>query len=100
MPADFRPECATDEFGDAGALFDLLRRGRPAWQKDALCREYPSVNFFPGGEGLAAKRVCQRCLVERECRAWSLEQGSDLDGVWGGLTQRERNQARREKRAA
>jgi hypothetical protein len=29
--------------------------------------------------------VCSRCPVRGECLAWSLEQGSDLDGVFGGF---------------
>jgi len=77
MPAQFRPELASDEVSEYGDLLDMLRRGRPAWQKDALCREYPTVTWFPehGQKSRAAKRICERCLCLYECRAWSLEQG-------------------------
>jgi hypothetical protein len=56
-------------------LLELL--DRPAWQRDALCREYGGdVNFFPGrGESLElARALCAACLVRPECqrgRTWS-----------------------------
>jgi hypothetical protein len=42
------------------------------WERDALCIEYPAVNFFPvRGEPTApAKAVCALCLVLAECRAF------------------------------
>jgi hypothetical protein len=42
----------------------------------------------------------RRCLVLAECRAWALEQPVDLQGIWGGLGQRERAKLRRERKAA
>ena len=71
-------------------LLELL--DRPAWQRDALCREYVGkVNFFPGrGEPSAdAKALCQRCLVRPECLLYALEHDEPY-GVWGGLSARER----------
>ena len=66
-----------------------LLRYRPAWQADALCREYPEVNFFPQrGEDLGpAKQVCARCTVADECREFARANG-ERDGVWGGETGR------------
>jgi hypothetical protein len=68
----------------------LLRR--PTWQADALCREYPNVDFFPerGGDQRPAKRICAACSVRQECSAWADTQGADLVGVWGGRGQSER----------
>jgi WhiB family redox-sensing transcriptional regulator len=79
-----------------GQLLDLLIRSRPRWQADALCREHPEVSFFPekGQPAGPAKRVCQECLVFADCRRWALEQGPDLEGVWGGMTPRERRTVR------
>ncbi len=80
-----------DEVSEIGALYDLLWR-RPAWQADALCREHPEVNFFPRlGEPVdPALQVCEGCLVRYECRQWALAQGPTLNGVWGGLSQQQR----------
>jgi WhiB family redox-sensing transcriptional regulator len=58
--------------------------------------------FFPIGHGpaaqvqiVAAKAVCARCPVVHECLSWALETGQDA-GVWGGLTEEERRQLRRD----
>jgi WhiB family redox-sensing transcriptional regulator len=79
----------------AEMLGDLV--GRPAWQADALCREYPEVDFFPGrGESTApAKAVCARCLVRDECRALAGERNEF--GVWGGTSAQERRRNRRHR---
>lgn len=69
---------------------DELLQARPAWTRDALCREYPHVDFFPG-QGVPtepAKSVCARCVVRNECLAYAVERNED--GVWGGTSKRER----------
>ena len=65
-------------------LLDLLAGFRPGWHADALCQEYPEVNFFPprGEHPRPALAVCSRCLALEECRAWALDQGGALPGVW------------------
>jgi len=98
-----RPEDITDEVSETGYLLELLTRGRPAWMKDAACQEAPlSVSWFPdlGQSAQPAKMVCDRCLCKWDCRAWSLAQGPELDGVWAGLTATERRAVRNGKRAA
>lgn len=69
----------------ADALLDLIAKHRPQWHRDALCLEYPSVNFFPvrGETAAPARAVCRRCLVAAECRAAG---ASELYGIWGGLS--------------
>lgn len=74
---------------EAPDLTALLRR--PAWMADALCREYPHLNFL--GDSLAAKRVCSRCLVIEECRAFGFEHEASAvtdegtgAGIYGGLS--------------
>ena len=87
-----------DEWTDAGDLLELLAARRPAWHADAACREAPaSVSWFieRGQDPRPAKAVCARCLVLDDCRAWVLEQGPDLDGVWAGLSRADRAEARR-----
>jgi WhiB family redox-sensing transcriptional regulator len=97
MPDGVRPEYIDDEFGEEGSLLDMLARTRPEWQKDALCREYPDVDFFATGRAGVdeARRVCSKCLVLVECRSWALEQDARLDGVWGGTTLEDRRKMRR-----
>jgi WhiB family transcriptional regulator, redox-sensing transcriptional regulator len=77
--------------GDVGALFDLMARS-PAWHRDAACREHPEVDFFAvrSPAQRPAKRVCAGCIVLDECRAWAMAQ-HDLDGIWGGLSVRDRD---------
>lgn len=78
-------------------LLGAILATRPPWMADALCAEpHPGVDFFPeqGGDVRPAKQICSRCLVKAECRAWALEQGDDLRGVWAGTTHRQRRQIR------
>ena len=92
----------TGDRPDYEELLDLCEP--PAWHADAACREHPGVSWFPGGRspkaGAEAKAICGRCLAREDCLAWALEQGPELDGIWAGTTQRERNRLGREKRAA
>lgn len=75
------------------ALLDLLDElqpvlDRPAWQADALCLEYPDVEFFPEPDELdqvaAAKAICARCIVRDDCLAQAVAFG-DTDGIWAGM---------------
>jgi hypothetical protein len=69
----------------------------PDWHRDAACKEAPdTVTWFPAlGESTGrAVAICQGCLVAPECRAWSLAQGPNLQGVWAGLSARERQRLR------
>jgi hypothetical protein len=62
-------------------LEELL--ARPAWQKDALCREY-SFDWCSDSLPEVARccQVCSRCLCRVEC----LEAGrNEMAGVWGGV---------------
>ncbi|UNB56375.1 WhiB family transcriptional regulator [Mycolicibacterium sp. YH-1] len=69
------------------------------WRVNARCRdEDPSIFFHPDGErGKArlhrrqrAKQICEQCPVRVECREHSLTH-HEAYGVWGGLTEEERN---------
>lgn len=90
---------ATSVVEPASGIADLLGAllaSRPAWHADALCQEHPEVSFFPGqGDDIRpAKAVCASCLVRPECRAWALDQGEELWGVWAGTTHKQRHQIR------
>lgn len=82
---------------EAPDLTALMRR--PAWMADALCREYPNIDFL--GESKAARRVCRECSVREQCRAYGREDvelidGSDCarGGIWGGLSASDRRRLR------
>lgn len=74
----------------------------PVWQDRALCAEVDPELFFleRGGSPRAARRVCARCPVARECIdfALSVEEPSARHGVWGGTTPREREVIHRQAR--
>ena len=70
---------------------------RPAFFADALCKEYPTLAWFPtkGQSCEPALQVCGRCAVLAECKAWALADPSLEHGVLGGLTAPARANARR-----
>jgi hypothetical protein len=64
----------------------------------ALCREVDTGElWFPekGGSNATAKQVCQACPVREACLQWAVDH-DERYGVWGGLSERERRQLRRE----
>lgn len=78
----------------------------PDWRSMALCRDTDPSLFFPvGTTGLAldqiaaAKAVCMQCTARADCLDYALDTNQD-SGVWGGLSEEERRQIRRERAAA
>jgi WhiB family redox-sensing transcriptional regulator len=71
---------------------------RPAWQKDAACREHPELSWFieRGEDQRQQKRICASCLVREPCAA----AGDGEFGLWGGLSERERKRLRSGTRQA
>jgi WhiB family transcriptional regulator, redox-sensing transcriptional regulator len=75
------------------------------WRRFASCRQADPELFFPvssTGKSLeqaaAAKTVCARCLVRRQCLAFALRT-REVHGIWGGLTAEERKQRIRDREA-
>jgi WhiB family redox-sensing transcriptional regulator len=62
------------------------------WQARARCAETDPETFYPekGGSTRAAKKVCRGCDVTSECLEYALE-NEEPAGVWGGMSERERN---------
>jgi len=74
-----------------------------AWRALASCRDSAPDLFFPiGATGLAldqieaARDVCTRCPVRRECLDFALETNQEA-GIWGGTTEDERRVLRRQR---
>ena len=75
---------------DFVALFE-----RPLWMRDALCREHPEVEFFPGrgDDTRPAKAVCSACAVGVDCLDYALSMPR-MEGIWGGTSEKERRRRR------
>ncbi len=82
----------------------LLESG--VWRSTASCRDTDPALFFPVGttgaaleQIAAAKAVCDECSVMELCLEFALKTNQD-SGVWGGTSEEERRQIRRERNAA
>lgn len=74
-------------------LDDFIWQGSCAGQGDVMFREDDA--------GIAeAKKLCERCPVMSQCRAYGLTTGKHDVGVWGGLSEAERRSILRKARAA
>ena len=76
-----------------------------SWRRESLCADTDPELFFPiGTTGQAllqiakAKSVCCECPVHVECLEFALETNQDT-GIWGGTSEEERRQIRREAAA-
>ena len=66
------------------------------WQDEALCAQVDGDMWFPekGGTTREAKRICAACPVRADCLEYALARKESF-GVWGGLSERERNRLTR-----
>lgn len=77
-----------------------------SWRDRAACKGSDPALFFPvNGDfagSMAAKSICRACPVQEECAAYNLSMPAHLakHGVWGGRTEKQRRQTRREARAS
>lgn len=67
------------------------------WATRGACRTSDPELFFPLTQSAEheapAKAVCERCRVLKECRSYAIQAG-EPEGIWGGLTVRERRSLR------
>lgn len=77
-------------------LISAYTSTRPAWTAHAACRGQDPALFFPerGHSAAPARNICDTCPVQFACLRHALDNPS-LMGIWGGLTERERDQIRR-----
>ena len=91
-----------------------LATGGVEWKK-ARCKGTPDPEIFfahewDGEEPLTqvaltyatdkAKAICAFCPIRVECLNWAMAQGTNLVGVWGGLTAQERRSINRPRKKA
>ena len=76
------------------------------WRRTAACRDTDPDLFFPvGTTGPAieqienAKAVCQACDAQGLCLEYALATNQD-SGIWGGTSEDERRQLRKQYNAA
>lgn len=69
---------------------------RPGWWDRAACRGMDPAMFFPerGDAVDAAKAICAQCPVRIECLDYALDH-KIRHGVWGGMSERQREKVRR-----
>lgn len=79
-----------------------VERGYEDWRDLAQCRGTDPDLFFPvGTTGPAieqienAKAICRLCDVQVECLEYALATNQD-SGVWGGASEEERRQLRKQ----
>lgn len=69
------------------------------WRQSAACRGRETWVWFPAASDTvtiaAAKRICSACFVSEQCLEANLDQD---EGIYGGLTERERAQELRRRR--
>lgn len=67
-----------------------------AWQENALCAQTGADFFFPapGSSTREAKQLCGACEGREACLAYALDHDERF-GVWGGLSEKERQRLRR-----
>ena len=84
-------------------VFDFPIPPGPAghWADQAACKGMDPEMCFPG-RGVSnqpAKQVCQGCPVRVECLDYAFE-GPERFGIWGGLSELERQRIRGARRRA
>ncbi len=70
-----------------------------SWRQRGACRGLDPGIFYPASEEDAdeAKAICATCPVQQLCLEHALT-NRERDGVWGGLTEKERRRIIRQRR--
>jgi WhiB family redox-sensing transcriptional regulator len=78
---------------------ELIDLNQQSWRLQARCRGVDPDVFFPVSDDDAepAKAICAYCPVRQACLEWALGT-REKNGVWGGLTERERRRVLRQRR--
>ncbi|WP_326811672.1 WhiB family transcriptional regulator [Streptomyces scopuliridis] len=73
----------------------------PSWMANALCAETDPDLFYPekGVTSAPAREICMGCPVRTDCLNHALTV-PETQGVWGGMSARQRGQLRRKTAGA
>jgi WhiB family redox-sensing transcriptional regulator len=78
--------------------YDDITLDIESWREAAACLDMTEVAFFPSPDDLGAisraKAICAGCPVADDCLAFAIETRQP-DGIWGGMTPKERARVRR-----
>lgn len=78
---------------------DWLAMG--SWRLRGACRGLSAEVFYPVSESdadaEAAKAICATCPVRPQCLEFALDH-REHEGIWGGVTERERRRILRQRR--
>lgn len=82
---------------DARNYLKLMKAIKKSGQ-NPVCMETDPELWFPEtggglGEARVAKKFCSQCPVQTECLTFAMET-NQTDGIWGGLTPKERSRLR------
>ena len=99
------PSVVGDDNTEIGHLYDLLASLVQPWFDKAECAGLGDLFFPTRDEDVSArmaKQVCAGCPVLAECREYALTLPYQYPGVYGGMSQKERQEAKsaRRRRAA
>lgn len=73
----------------------------PREYEDPLCAQSGGDFWFPepgvgtAQETIYARSICNQCIHQAECAEWGIH--NERFGIWGGLTEWDRRQLRRQK---
>jgi len=69
------------------------------WRQRAACRGVDPGIFYPVSDDDTeeAKAICSSCTVRQSCLEYALS-AREREGVWGGLSERERRRIVRQRR--
>lgn len=70
-----------------------------SWRSRAACQGLDPAIFYPASDDDAgpAKAICATCVVREACLEYALA-ARERDGIWGGLTEKERRRLLRQRR--
>lgn len=72
------------------------------WADEAVCSSTDPELFHPtkGDPAYEAKRICQTCPVQKPCLEFAMRGGRQVSGIWGGLSDHQRDRLRYARRAS
>lgn len=70
----------------------------PQLEPGALCAQADPDAWFPekGGTNRWAKKICGNCPLQDRCADYAI-QHEELQGIWGGLSENQRDRIRRQQ---